>query len=204
MGVASALAPASGQNVMQGTYAATVKVSGTETQGKTKKIAYEAEIRLDLPFKSASSFSIISEVDTAPQPSAKVLITKWSLEERNASPDSDGKITSWKCELAAPTTVKAQASGNFGLNYREKKYSMFVAVTSVDMIPVNCVNSRSGPYKDETVPGFFFGTNEPDNRNELPYTDPAQIRATYTLVPNASMKDQYLPQAQTWTLIRKN
>jgi hypothetical protein len=188
---------------MKGTYAATVKVSGTETGGKTKTIAYEAEIRLDMPFKEASSTGIMSEVDDAPQPSATVLITKWNYDERGAEPDQDGKFTSWKCQLAGPTTVKATASGTFSLDYREKKYQMFMSMVGTDMIPLNCVNSRSGPYKDKQAVGFFFGTNEPDLQNPLPYNDPAQITATFTLVPKSAMKGQYIPQAQTWTLVRK-
>ena len=40
-------------------------------------------------------------MDDVDKPSAVATISQWCVAKRNASPDSDGRITNWKCSLAA-------------------------------------------------------------------------------------------------------
>lgn len=37
------------------------------------------------------------------------------------------------------------AQGNLNVDLRKKNYAMFVALTGTKPVPLNCVNSRSGP-----------------------------------------------------------
>jgi hypothetical protein len=87
----------------------------------------------------------IINIDDVSEPSAKVTITQWDLEERNAFPNADGQITSWKCRLAAPVTIPMLATGVLNLDYRKRSYSMFVALSGVEDAPLRCVHSRTGP-----------------------------------------------------------
>lgn len=184
-----------------GAYAGVVTVSGSEIQ-KHSKADFRATIKVSLPVASRNEGSTRAEADDVDKPSATATITQWELEARNASPDSDGKITSWKCSLAAPTDVPMNASGALDVDHRTKKHSMFVALVSTKPIPLKCVNSRSGPYKESVAVSLFFGTSEPDlmPANALPYTDPARLTAKYKLVPAGSMKGRYGPVDMEWDL----
>lgn len=205
VGLAGVAVPAHAQTKALGAYEGTVTVSGTETGGITRRVNYKATIKINMPVTDASPSSATLEIGDVREPSAMVTINQWDLEERNASPDSDGNITSWKCQLAAPATVPMLASGGVNIDYRKRTHSIFVAMSATEPVALNCVNSRSGPYKKSEILGFFFGTNEPDAvpYTELPFTTPARITANYTLVPRGAMKGQYLPQQQEWELILK-
>ena len=184
-----------------GAYSGTVSVSGSEI-GKHSKTDFRATIKVSLPVASRNASSTRAEADDVDKPSATATITQWELEARNASPDSDGKITSWKCSLVAPTDVPMNASGALDVDHRTKKHSMFVALVSTKPIPLTCVNSRSGAYKKTESVGLFFGTSEPDlmPANALPYADPARLAAKYKLVPASSMKGRYGPVDMEWDL----
>jgi hypothetical protein len=204
-GLGGGTLPALGQSRTQGAYSATVKVAGTETGGETRRVVYKAEVKMNIPLTDGNQTRAIINVTDVDEPSAKVTISQWDLEERNASPNSDGKITSWKCRLTAPVTVPMMAAGVLNLDYRKRTYSMFLALTSMEDVPLSCVNSRTGPYTTEQAMGFFFGTTEIDTNphDTLPLTDPARIAAKHTLVPKGEMKGQYLPQDQEWELVLK-
>ena len=184
-----------------GAYTGTVTVSGSEIE-KHSKTDFRATIKVSLPVASRNEGSTRAEADDVDKPSATATITQWELEARNASPDSDGKITSWKCSLVAPTDVPMNASGALDVNHRTKKHSMFVALVSTKPIPLKCVNSRSGAYKKSESVSLFFGTSEPDlmPANALPYTDPARLAAKYKLVPASAMKGRYGPVDMEWDL----
>lgn len=202
-GLVGCTIPAFGQSKTQGTYAATVKIAGTETGGDTKRVTYKAEVKMNIPVKDGNPSRAIINISDVDEPSAKVTISQWDLEERNADPNSDGKITSWKCRLAAPVTVPMSATGVLNLDYQKRVYSMFFALTAMEEVRLQCVNSRSGPYTQEEALGFFFGTTELDTipHDALPMSDPARIAAKFTLVPKGEMKGQYLPQEQEWELV---
>jgi hypothetical protein len=184
-----------------GTYTGVVSVSGSEIE-KHSKVDFRATVKVSLPVVSRKEGSTRAEADDVDKPSAMASITQWELEARNASPDSDGKITSWKCSLAAPTDVPMNASGAFDLDHRTKKHSMFVALVSTKPIPLKCVNSRSGAYKKTESVSLFFGTSEPDlmPANALPYADPARLAARHKLLPAGSMKGRYGPVDMEWDL----
>lgn len=194
-----------GQTGKYGTYEGTIKISGTQTGGKTKQVKYGATIKINIPVNDGRTTSAVLDISDVSTPSATVTITQWDLEERNASPDSDGKITSWKCQLAGPATVPMMASGVLNLNHRGKNYSMFVSLVGMEEVPLKCVNSRTGPYNKAEAMGFFFGTSELDviPPVELPLTNAARIAANHTLVPVSAMKGQYEPQQQEWELVLK-
>ena len=182
-----------------GTYSGTVVVSGTEI-GKFSKATFAATINIAMPLTSGNARSAMAEISDVDKPSATATITQWDLEARNSGPDSDGKITSWTCKLAAPVTVPMNASGVLNVDFSAKKYSMFVALASLKSMALNCVNSRSGPYKDNKGVALYFGTNEPDvlPYKELPFADPLRLAAKYTLVPVSAMKGQAGPLQQEW------
>jgi len=184
-----------------GAYTGVVSVSGSEIQ-KHSKVDFRATVKVSLPVESRKEDATRAEAGDVEKPSAVATITQWDLEARNASPDSDGKITSWKCSLAAPTDVPMNAQGALDVDHRAKKYSMFVALVSTKPIPLKCVNSRSGAYKDTKMVGLFFGTSEPEliPANAQPYADPARLTAKYKLVPAASMKGRYGPVDMEWDL----
>ena len=118
-----------------GAYSGTVSVSGSEIE-KHSKTDFRATIKVSLPVASRNAGSTRAEADDVDKPSATATITQWELEARNASPDSDGKITSWKCSLVAPTDVPMNASGALDVDHRTKKHSMFVALVSTKPIPL--------------------------------------------------------------------
>jgi hypothetical protein len=184
-----------------GTYTGVVSISGAEI-GKHSKVDFRATVKVSLPVASSKDGSTRAEADDVDKPSAIATITQWELEARNGSPDSDGKITTWKCSLAAPTDVPMNASGALDVDHRTKKYSMFVALVSTKPIPLKCVNSRSGAYKKTESVSLFFGTSEPDlmPANALPYADLARLTAKHKLVPAGSMKGSYGPVDMEWDL----
>ena len=182
-----------------GTYSGTVVLNGTEI-GKTSKTVFAATVKIDMPLTSGDAKSAMAEISDVDKPSATATITQWDLEARNASPDSDGKITSWTCKLAEPTTVPMNASGVLNVDFAARKHSMFVALVSLKQLQFNCVNSRSGPYKEKRGVSLAFGTNEPDvlPYKELPFSDPMRLTARFKLVPVSAMKGQYGPLDQEW------
>ena len=183
-----------------GVYTGTVVISGTEL-GK-EKVTFSASVKISLPLTSADKGSAMAELSDVDKPSASATVTQWDLAGKNASADSDGKVTSWTCELAAPTEVPMNGSGTLNLDYRAKTHSMFIALVALKPIPLKCVNSRSGPYKKDQIVSLFFGTNEPDAQpwKELPFKDAAILTATHKLVPVSNMKGRNGPLDQTWDL----
>jgi hypothetical protein len=141
------------------------------------------------------------EVGDVDKPSATALVTELSYAARNASPDSDGKVSTWTCKLAAPTEVPLIGSGVLDVDHRARKYSVYVAYASSKPVPLDCVSSRSGPYRKTEMVSFVFGTNEPDVAwIALPFADASRLAATHTLVPVSAMKGRQGPLQQSWDL----
>lgn len=198
---ASIAGTAQAEDTKLGVYSGTVAISGAEL-GKDVQTHFSADVKISIPLTSASSSSAMAEVSDVDKPSATALIKQWSVNAKNGSADSDGKITSWTCEIAAPTEIPMNASGTLNIDYTAHKHSLFIALVSLKSIPLKCVNSRSGPYKDEVAVGLFFGTSEPDVLPwvELPFENASNLKATYQLVPVSAMKGQYGPVDMAWDL----
>ncbi|MBL0141644.1 MAG: hypothetical protein IPP91_06145 [Betaproteobacteria bacterium] len=195
---------AQAQDGKLGAYTGTVTISGTELSaaGNPGKVDFRATVKITLPLTSRSDTSAMAELSDIDKPSASAEITQWDLAGRNASADSDGKITSWTCALAAPTTIPMNGQGTLNVDYRKKTHSMFIALVSLKPIPLRCVNSRSGAYRQTRTVSLFFGTSEPDVLpwKELPFADPARLSAKYRLVPVSQMKGRYAPVEMAWDL----
>lgn len=183
-----------------GIYSGTVTMSGTEIG--QDHVTFRASVKVSLPLTGGDKSSATAEVGDIDKPSATATIQQWDLVGKNASADSDGKVTSWTCALAAPAEVPMNAQGMLNVNYRAKTHSMFVALVSTKPIPLNCTNSRSGPYKKDQYVSLFFGTNEPDVQpwKKLPFADAARLTAKYKLVPVSHMKGRNGPLDQEWDL----
>ncbi|HSC74871.1 MAG TPA: hypothetical protein VLB90_01385 [Pseudomonadales bacterium] len=184
-----------------GVYTGTVNISGEEL-GENSQTRFSGEVKIRIPLTSRNDTTAMADVGDVETPSATVLVKQWSTTSKGSSPDSDGQITTWSCEIAAPTEVPMNAQGTLNIDYSAKKYSMFIALVALKSVPLKCVNSRSGAYKDEIATGFFFGTNEPDLVPwiELPFADASSLKATYQLVPVNAMKGQYGPVDMAWDL----
>jgi hypothetical protein len=191
---------AQAQSSKLGVYTGTVLVSGTELG--QDHVTFSASVKISLPLTSGNKGSAMAEVSDIDKPSAFATISQWDLVGKNASADSDGRITSWTCSLVVPTEVPMNAGGTLNLDYRAKTHSMFIALVALKPIPLKCVNSRSGPYKKDQIVSLFFGTSEPDVLpwKELPFSDPANLRASYRLVPVSGMKGRNGPLEQKWDL----
>lgn len=89
------------------------------------------------------------------------------------------------------------ASVVLNLHSTKRTCSKFVLINGAEELPLECVNSRRGPYRGSETMGFFFGTTEPEPatipHHELSCKDAART-ATFTLVPKGEMKQQCLPQ----------
>ncbi|HSC74870.1 MAG TPA: hypothetical protein VLB90_01380 [Pseudomonadales bacterium] len=184
-----------------GVYNGTVSIMGAKL-GEYIQTRFSAEVKTRLPITNRKKTSAMAELDDVKTPSSTALIKQWSVTGKNSMPDSDGKISTWTCEIAEPTEVPMNGTGTLDLNYATSKYKMFIALVALKPIPLRCVNSRSGPYQDETFANLFFGTGEPVffHSIELPFQNASDIKATYQLVPIHELKGQYSPVDMTWNL----
>ena len=183
-----------------GVYSGTVTMSGTELG--QENVTFRASVKVSLPLTDGGKSSATAEVSDVDKPSAMATIQQWDVVGKNSSADSDGKVTSWTCALAAQVEVPMNEQGVLNVDYRAKKHSMFIALASTKPIMLNCTNSRSGPYKKDRHVSLFFGTNEPDVQpwEELPFTDAARLTAKHKLVPVSNMKGRNGPLDQEWDL----
>jgi hypothetical protein len=189
------------QNGKLGAYVGTVNISGTET-GKQTNVTFRASVKIGIPVESNSKSNTRAEVNDVDKPSATATILQWDVAGKNTSADSDGKFTSWTCKLAAPVDVPMNASGALNVDHRARTHSMFIALVSTKPVPLACINSRSGAYKESGPVSLYFGTSEPDVLpwKELPFTDAARLTAKYKLVPVSQMKGRNGPTDLEWDL----
>jgi hypothetical protein len=198
IGCASFTPPLHAQSGKLGTYAGTATVSFSEL-GKETRADYRGVVTIAIPITSRNSSSAMAEISDIDKPSATARITHLESSWKGTVPESDGKTSSWSCKLAAPTEVPMNAQGTLNVDYKRKTHSLFIALVSTRPVPLNCVNSRSGPYKKQEMVSLFLATNEPgDAWKELPFTDPARLAAKFTMMPGAQMKGRYSPIEQEW------
>ena len=196
-----ACAPPSFAQGKLGAYTGTVTVSGS-IQGKYTSETYGGTVKITIPMESRSDTTGRAEVNDVDKPSAMATVTKFESSGKDSSPDSGGKINTWSCSLAAPVEVPMNAQGVIDLDYRAKKYSMFVALVPLKEVPLNCTHSRSGAYKKKGGPGFVVGTSPPQQipPKTLPLADPARLAAKYRMEPAGDMMGSHGPIEQEWDL----
>jgi hypothetical protein len=198
IGCASFTPPLYAQPGKLGTYVGTATVSFSET-GKETRADYRGVVKIAIPLTSAGSGSAMAELSDIDKPSAMARITHLESSWKGTAPESDGKTSSWSCKLAAPTEVPMNAQGTLNIDYKRKTHSLFIALVSTKPVPLDCVHSRSGPYKKREMVSLVIGTNEPgDAWKELPFADPSRLAAKFQLVPGAQMKGRYSPIDQAW------
>lgn len=176
-GLAGLAGPVPAQDL--GVYEAKVKVSGVraESENATRRDTYEAVIEIGIPGDSRSTSSALFMINDVVEPSATVTVTQWNIEGRTPTPGADGKIVTWRCELASQVELPMMASGSLDLNYTRGTDSMVVSLTATEDVKLSCENSRTGPYTLSEWLGFFFATHDPSawEKRELPFQDAARI-----------------------------
>jgi hypothetical protein len=198
-GVVCAL-PAFAQGKL-GAYTGTVNVSSA-IQEKNSAGAYAATVKIAIPMENRNERNGRAEVDDSGKPSATATITKWETSGKDSSPDSGGNINTWSCSLAAPAEVAMNAQGAIDLDYRGKKYAMYVALAPRTEVTLDCTHSRSGAYRKKAAPALFIGTALPQHtpHKTLPLGDPARLAAKYKLEAAGPMLGNHGPIEQEWDL----
>jgi len=195
-GVAGIAGVAQAQSGKYGAYEGTVKVQGAEI-GKLNQHRYRYTVKMKMPLTDKSSSMAMAEIGDIDKPSAMALIEQWDTFQSGGSPESDGKISTVTCALAAPVEVPMNAQGVLNVNYSAKTHSMFIGLAGMKEVPMNCTHSRSGAHKRNTSVGGAFGTNLPEAIpwKELPYTDAGRLTAKHKLVVKPGHE-----QNQEWDL----
>lgn len=181
-----------------GTYKGTINVSGTEVD---PKVTYRASVKVNLPVSQRKDTSVTAEFLAGEAPDATVQISQWDIAYTQKSAGSDGKFSSWNCALAAPVEIPMSAMGVLDANLKTKKHAFSLTLISTRDVAFNCMHSRSGPYKKKQGVSLYIGTGAPGEQHatQLPFTDPARLTATYTLMPTATMRERG-PVKQEWDL----
>lgn len=192
---------AQADDVSMGVYNGTVNIAGAESS-LNEQVRYNADVKIRLPITVQRKTSAMAEIADEETPSATAVITQWSVIGQNAAPDADGKTASWTCDIAAPTEVEMNGAGTLNLDYKAKNYSMFIALESLQTIPLKCKHSRTGAYQEEKKVSLFFGTNEPNVllRNKLAFDDPSKLKASYQVVPLKQAEGHYSSVDMKWDL----
>ena len=200
---AMACAGMSGEAMAQsknlGAYAGTIEVSGTQFG---PEVTYRARVKVSMPVSDRNASSIDAEFLAGEAPNAMVLVSQWDESYTEKSKDSGGQYNSYTCSLAAPTEIPMMATGVLNVDLKAKKHSFSLTLVSTRDLAFNCKHSRSGPYKKKAGIALTMGTGAPGMQGEtqLPFSDPARLAATYTLMPNAETKGRYGPIKQAWDL----
>ena len=181
-----------------GAYVGTLKVSGSEI---SPKVTYRASAKVTLPVTDRRNDFINADFLSEEAPNATVTITQWDSSHTEKSADSDGKFSSWSCTLAAPVEIPMTATGVLDVDLQTKKHALSLTLASTKEVAFNCVHSRSGPYKKKQGVSLYFGTGFPGGhaKTQLPFTDPARLAASYTLMPTAATRNTG-PIVQEWDL----
>lgn len=108
-----------------GVYSGTVIVSGTEIG--QENVTYRASVKISMPLTDRSDSSAVAELGDIDKPSTMATVRQWDLAGKSASPDSDGKITTWTCSIATLTEIPMNAQGTLNVNYSAKTHSMYIA-----------------------------------------------------------------------------
>jgi hypothetical protein len=182
----------------QGTYSGEFTVSATDT---SPPLAYRASGKVTLSVTERGTDSATADFLAGDGPPAIVRIEQWDSAWKGTAPESDGKMSSWKCSLAAPVEIPMTATGVLNVNLKKKTHAMSVTLMSTKDVAMNCVHSRSGAYKRSEGIMLYLGTGVPGQHYEkqLPFADAAKLAASYALNVGAASAGRG-PIAQTWEL----
>lgn len=181
-----------------GSYQGTIKVTGTEID---PQVSYKASIKINLPVTDRDDDSIDAEFYSGEAPAATVSITQWDEAHTESSPGADGKFVSYQCQLAAPKDISMTPNGVLNVDLEQKVHMFSVTLIGNDEIDLNCVHSRTGPYKRKKGVILYAGTGTPGMQFEHPiaFTDAAHLTANYTLVTDSAQTNAG-PIVQEWDL----
>ncbi|QJR14922.1 hypothetical protein [Usitatibacter palustris] len=196
LGLLTCTAPALAQKF--GYYEGTASVAYSTKEGGTT-YEYVGAAKIRIPLTSVTADYAMAELDDNP-PAGTITLTTFNYKQVASSKGADGKYMEVTCKLAAPTEVPVTASGNLSVDYRKKEYTMFLVLTPSKEMPVNCVNSQSGPYKAKKGAGLIVASFVPQGTMKLlPFTDKTRLSiSNYSLVDPA-LKD-HSPIVQSWDL----
>jgi hypothetical protein len=193
--------PALAQKAALGTYDGVVQIDGVELEG-LRRMTYKAEVRISMPLTGGDRRRLEAEINDVGTPSARARFSEFTVESREAAPDSDGRITSWSCKLAEAVEVPMNAQGTLEVDLAAKRYAMYVALAGLSSVPLQCVHSRSGPYRTTRGVALFFGTSgrETIPPAPLPLADAARISARHALPTGPAAGGSSYAAEQRWEL----
>ena len=193
--------PAAAQSKKLGAYTGTVSLSGTQMGPEVK---YAATVTLAMPITSRSDGRENGEFLTNEAPNGKVLLTQWNESYTQATAGADGKFSSYQCALAKPVEVPVSVTGVLDIDLKAKRHAFSVTVLSLKDFKLDCVSSRSGPYKKDMGLALSMGTGIPGEhyKTPLPFADVARLAAKHTLVPTGELKKTHGPIVQEWDFKR--
>ena len=182
-----------------GSYVGTLQVSG---KGVSPPTTFRATVNINLPIIARDSRSISVDFPNDDTPDARVQIAQWDSSSKGTSRESDGKVSSWTCSLAAPVEITMKPTGILFVDLEKKKHELSLTLLSAQDVAFNCVHSRSGPYKKKEGIVLYMGTGAPgvQGNAQLPFADAARLSAKYTLMPTRETEDTYGPLVQEWDL----
>lgn len=186
------------QSTGLGSYQGTIKISGTEID---PEVSYNASIQISLPVTQRDDDSIDAEFYSGEAPAATVSITQWDESHTDTYPGADGHFVNYQCQLAAPKDISMTPNGVLNVDLDQNVHMLSVTLMGNDEIDLNCVHSRTGPYKQKKVIMLYAGTGTPGMQYEhpVPFVDAAHLTATYTLVTDSDQTNAG-PIVQEWDL----
>lgn len=199
-GLVCASVPAAAQNL--GTYEGVIDIEGVQ---HGPEVRYKARIRVLMPVSSRDRDSIDAEFLAGEAPEGKLDIISWEESDKDKSPDSEGVRNSYRCSLAAPTTVPITVQGVLNVDTANMEHTWSISVVSMDDADFNCVHSRSGPYKNRKGFAFSTGTGVPGNQSDNPQRigSPSHIMGQYVLDPTEYTDGEFGPISQKWEFTLK-
>lgn len=200
----SALVPwgaAGAQPGRLGSYAGTIEVSGTQ---HGPEVAYRARVKVSMPVSQREDSRIVAEFLAGEAPNASVLVSQWDSFHREKSADSGGQFNTETCKLAQPVEIPMSATGVLSVDLEKKRHAFSLVLLSMRDVAFDCVHSRSGASKKKHGIALTLGTGVPgmQDASPVPFGDPGQLAAKYTLVPAGGLEREYGPIVQAWDLKR--
>ena len=193
--LACAATPAAAQNL--GAYEGVIEVSGVQSGPAVRS---KARIKVIMPVSSRDRDSISAEFLAGEAPEGKIEISQWDESDTDKHPDSEGQRNSYRCSLAAPVTLPVSVTGVLNVDTSAMEHSWSVTVLSLSNMKLDCVHSRSGPFKKDIGVAITTGTGVPGDqgRNPIRIASPSGISAQYVLDPTEYTQGQFGPISQKW------
>lgn len=200
--LALAGSPAAAQASVHGAYEGTITVSGIQ---HGPEVSYEAVIRIVMPISEAKPTSLVADFLSGEAPNGTVTIRKWEESRTEATADSSGQRASYRCSLAGSVDLPVSVTGVLAVDLRRLMHDFSVTVLTLEDAELDCVHSRSGPYKHRRGFAFTIGTGVPGSQYENPqsFADASRLTAQFTLDPTAYTQGQFGPIVQHWDFRRK-